>query len=218
MSLTSASCTNRSRPCRWHGRRSVVESAFSPGRLRGGLTLIELLLVLAIIVVVAALSIPSIQRTLKSQGIRSAAKRVVVASGQARVKAIRSGVVYGLFYSPNGSWFDIAPLTEYRTIASRQQNRERNNTEQPTRNLEYDLLPEGVVFISGASADDSRSAASKAEVTAGTMEMVLYYPDGSTQDAQMMLQNQMGDTWRVELRGLTGSATAMKVDPQSAGR
>ena len=199
--------------------RLSLASQRSLANQRAGLTLIELLLVIAIIVVVAALSIPAIQRTLKSQGIRSGADRVRVAMGQARVKAIRSGEVHALFYGRDGAWFDVAPLSKYRDVLSRQNSREQQQKQVNNRDLEYDLLPKGVTFFAGQTGADSRSAAVAQEINGGSgVEMILFYPDGSAQDAQIMIRNIMGDVYRIELRGLTGSATAMRVDPQGNGR
>ncbi|MEL7498093.1 MAG: hypothetical protein AAFN77_10815 [Planctomycetota bacterium] len=175
---------------------------------------------IAIIVVVAALAVPAVQRTIKSQGIRNGADRIRVAMGQARVKAIRAGEVHAMFYFQNGNWFHVAPLTQFREVASLQSARERTMQTRTQKDLEEDILPQGVQFVAGQTSSDSRSAASMEDVSSAGqgMEMVLFYPDGTSQDAKLTLQNEMGDQWVIELRGLTGTASSMRIDPQSGSR
>ncbi|MDB4368310.1 prepilin-type N-terminal cleavage/methylation domain-containing protein [Mariniblastus sp.] len=74
-----------------------------------GMTLMELLLVVAIMVVVTAVAAPTVQQTLANQSLKKSADRVRVAMGQARVKAIKNGEEYAVFFSPGGSYFNVAP-------------------------------------------------------------------------------------------------------------
>lgn len=185
-------------------------------RLRRGMTLIELILVLAIMVVVASLAVPAIQRTIQSQAIRNAADRIRVAMGKARVQAIRQGEVQALFYFQNGGWFDVAPLAEFQQVASRRNAREASQDTGGASDLEDDLLPDDIVFIAGERENDSRSAAALENATgASGMEMILFYPDGTSQDATVTIQNDVGDQWIVELRGLTGLARSVRSDPEA---
>ena len=64
--------------------------------------MLELILVLAIVIVIAALAAPAVDGTINRQAIVSATDRVRVAMGQARVKAIRTGEVHALFFQRGG--------------------------------------------------------------------------------------------------------------------
>lgn len=196
------------------GRRLVRRKLDS--KSRSGFTLLELILVIAIVIVVAALAAPTVQRTIKTQGINGAAQRVKVAMGQARVQAIRSGEVHAVFFINSRGWFDVAPLSKFREIKSASSQGQANQTPGTRSDFEENLLPQGCQFIASQTSMDSRTAAAMSDSNAANqMEMILFYPDGTSQDARVQIQNDMGDVWQVELRGLTGLAKAMRVDPQA---
>ena len=73
-------------------------------------------------------------------------------------------------------------------------------------------LPKGVVFVGGTVKSDTRSVEIQQETqgtlmmqTAG-MEPILFYPDGTTSDAEVSLSNEQQMYVRVTLRGLTGTS------------
>ena len=141
-----------------------------------------------------------------------------VAFGQARVKAIRSGEVQAVFYRPGGSYFDVAPLTDFQQVAAQSARRQENITRGTATDFDEDMLPRGVVFVAGETSMDSRSADALASGDpGGQLEMVLFYPDGTSQDAKLTVQNSKGALMAVELRGLTGTARTRRVDPQQGG-
>jgi hypothetical protein len=73
-------------------------------------------------------------------------------------------------------------------------------------------LPEDVFFVSGYVQSDTRSAGIQQEVTGNLAPqdqadtLILFYPDGTTSDAELVLSNQYQLNVRVTLRGLTGVA------------
>ena len=72
---------------------------------RKAFTLIELILVMAIIVMIASLATPMMTRMLGRQALKQGADRVRVEMGRARVEAIKTGDIHALFFLPEGNWF-----------------------------------------------------------------------------------------------------------------
>ncbi len=184
---------------------------------RAGLTLLELMLVVTIIVVVAAMAAPAIQSSFSRQSLQKGADRVRVAMGQARVKAIRSGEEYAVFYTPTGSWFNVAPYSRYSEQASLSSKRQRMFDEGKMTNFEKDLLPKGVKFSGSETDVNSRAAAVMAESDANgsSISMILFYPDGTSQDAKLIMENEKQFFIQLQLRGLTGTARTVRVENPS---
>ena len=170
-----------------------------------GFTLIELILVVAIMVVVASIAAPAVHRTFAQQALQKGADRLRVAMGQARVKAIKNGEEYAVFFMPEGSWFGVAPFYSFPEQAQIAQKRQQFVTNGNYTDYEKDLMPRGVRFVAGETAMDGRAAAAAADVGgAESLRSILFYPDGTSQDARIILQNDKGSVLQVELRGLTG--------------
>jgi type II secretion system protein H len=178
-----------------------------------GMTLMELLLVVAIMVVVTAVAAPTVQQTLANQSLKKSADRVRVAMGQARVKAIKNGEEYAVFFSPGGSYFNVAPFRNFDQQGSLAGQREQELAEGRTSSFEDDLLPRGVLFIAGEVGADSRGAEILSVAgSEGALKPIFFYPDGTSQDAIITLQNQKQATIEVHLRGLTGIAKSVRPD------
>ena len=170
--------------------------------------MLELILVLAIVIVVAALAVPAVEGTINRQAIVSATDRVRVAMGQARVKAIRTGDVHALFYQRGGQWFDVAPLSQHAQLPIPQSN----NVSLSTRNRELNenWLPRQVRFAAGQAKLDYRSQTAKEASDGAPVDAILFYPDGTSQDARILLQDDRSSLMAVELRGLTGMAKTIR--------
>ena len=183
-----------------------------------GMTLIELLLVIAIMVVVAAVAAPAVQQTLANQSLKKSADRVRDAMGQARVRAIKNGEEYAVFFSPGGSYFNVAPFRTFEQQGALAGQREQEMVEGRTSNFEDDLLPRGIVFVVGEVVADSRGAEIMSGAgSGGALKPILFYPDGTSQDAIITLQNQKQAMIEVQLRGLTGRAKTVRPDFVEAG-
>ena len=191
--------------------RTTYRRSISP---RKAFTLIELILVIGIIVTIASLAIPAVTRTLGRQSLKQGADRVRVAMGRARVEAIRTGDVQALFYLPQGNWFNAArfsQLPQQAEIASREQS--LLNT-RVYSGYEDNVLPKGIRFFAGDLEVDSRSveAAGDVSVSSGTIQPVLFYPDGTSQDATLYLEDNRQNRIAIVLRGLSGSARTATVN------
>lgn len=167
---------------------------------RKGLTLFELLLVLVVIVLVAAVSVPALQTAFKSQKLKKAADLVRGEWTTARINAMRQGEEFAFFYEPDTGTYWIAPF------ASVYSSSPPTSQEQGTvGNYDYGKgqLPRDVLFHRGQAVEDTRSADLTAE-GGGTANMILFYPDGTTQDAEIFLKNERDHYIRLNLRALTG--------------
>ena len=194
------------------GSSSVSQSSRRP-LMRNGMTLLELLLVLAIMVVVASLVVPSVQRTFSRQALQKGADRIRVAMGQARIRAIKNGEEYAVFYVPGGSWFNVAPFVKFKEQSSLAAKREKLAEAKQQSNFEDDLLPKGIKFAAGEVSMDARAIEILASGQSGdTLRSILFYPDGTAQDAKIILQNEKENLVEIQLRGLTGLARTVRVE------
>ena len=195
-------------------RRSFTGLDREAGR-RSAFSMLELMLVLAIVIVVAALAIPSVQGTIGNQAIVSGADRVRIAMGQARVQSIRSGKVFAFFFERGGQWFDVAPLENHGQLSDRQDNGAINIRD---RDLSDNWLPRQVRFVAGETQNNSRSDAAQRASGGSAVDGILFYPDGTSQDAKLFVQDDNGRTMAVELRGLTGLAKTIRTVSSNGNR
>lgn len=181
---------------------------------RAAFTLIELLLVLAVLIVVLSLATPSINRMFQRTALDRGADRVRAAMGEARVSAMKEGDVYAVFVAQGDNWFDVGPFANSREQISRA-NRDRQYVNvQGNSGYEDNMLPNGIRFAPTEVLSDARGAG----VLAGTegsggggLQQVLFYPDGTSQDASIVMQNEIGGVVEVQLRGLTGLSKVVRL-------
>ncbi len=76
---------------------------------RAGLTVLELLLVLAILLAVGAFSIPALQTSFANRGMENAAEEVRQALEDSRIRAAETGFVYQFRYEPGANRFVVLP-------------------------------------------------------------------------------------------------------------
>lgn len=177
------------------------------------MSLLELLLVLALLVAVMALAIPAIRGPLDSQRLRRAGELVRLELGRARVKAMESGRTFMFRYELNGSQFRTEPLTltadanELSAEASQSSTADSLQPERTTGNeLKYQL-PEGITFHRGDATEDVRSQLAEeqgATPLSGWSAPILFYPDGQSSDAQVIIRSEALKSIAIRLRGITG--------------
>jgi len=185
---------------------------------RHAVTLVEVLLVLCLLVALASIAWPALERPLSNQRLRSAADAVRVEWGRARVEAMSSGRTVLFRYAISGDRYSIQSHAgpEFSPDAASADGSQyaTDSEDLPVSFLGHELkLPEGVTFLSGETADDTRadSLALEAEPSGdaemGWSEPVLFYPDGTTSTATLVLKNEYERCIQLSLRGLTGVVT-----------
>ncbi|MHC4406312.1 MAG: GspH/FimT family protein [Planctomycetota bacterium] len=180
-------------------------------RRRRAITLFELLLVLCLLTALTAFVWPALDRPMAEQRLRGAADTVRAALGKARVEAMSSGRPVVFLFVTNSADYSI----EYRAGMELSLDSGSDAAlEQQAVPYGADLvLPKHITFLAGetAAADEaattSLAALDPGDPEAGYSTPILFYPDGTTSDACLMLANEHGRRVEVSLRGLTGVVT-----------
>lgn len=187
-------------------RRKV--SRLSPART--GFSLIEIIIVTALMVTIGAMVVPAMLDFFGSQKLSKAADKVRTEMGRARVMAIRSGDIYAFYFTPEMTSYTVAPFNE--SFNERTQPQEKRGVDDRASDFNFDeeRLPRGITFAAADSPEDARVAQAMAEneVNLSSMRPILFYPDGTSQNATIILKNDQQELYKITLRGLTGSATA----------
>jgi len=180
---------------------------------RRGYTLLELLLVLAIIVIAAAAVAPSLRGTMRHAAVKSAASTVRAELTRAHVMAMRTGRIHMFQYELGGTKYKLEPyISADDALESKDGNTASVSTPTHGHQLKEPTLPEGTKFVAGDAAMESRAQRIEDDVMSmggsGAMwsRPILFYPDGSSSDAFIVVGNDFNSGIRVDLRGLTAAA------------
>lgn len=191
---------------------------------RAAMTLLELMLVLALLVVIGTLSMPAFRTPFDNHRLRQGGEVVRIEWNKARLKAMKTGQIQMFRYAAGSTTYqtmpyfsqqdwleaDAAHSTGTGLAGANQQlamaTQATDQTSTPAR-----VLPEGVVFVQGEVETNMRSYEIQQQMqggqVAGALEStpVLFYPDGTTSDARIVLTNQYQRLYVVvSLRSLTG--------------
>ena len=192
--------------------------------IRRAVTLLELLLTMAVLVALAALTWPAMSRVFDGQRLRMAADQVRAELGAARAEAINSGQVQAMQFQLGAAQYTVQPwqneiiamqtalpVATFGTDVSTSQGM---LPESPGRVIQGNL-PEGITFFSGGETTagvgqvamptaQPQGFDEPAAAMTSTPQSLLFYPDGQTSTAQIWLVNGRGQYIGIELRGLTG--------------
>jgi prepilin-type N-terminal cleavage/methylation domain-containing protein len=202
---------------------------------RSGLTLLELVLVLAILVVIASFSAATIGGLLGDRRLRRGADQVRVAFAEARLEAMRSGRTQMVRCQIGGSQYALEPVPEASDLTEAADQIGRGNLAmagggagaiaasssaalaEPTDVKE---VPEKILFETAQAVATAREwqatnsttgAAAVARTERATMETswsqpILFFADGTTSTAEVVVSNAAGRQLAIRLRSLTGDA------------
>ena len=91
-------------------RRIAADNSKNRRRSQRGYTLLELLFVLTILVILAALALPRVMGMYESHQLQTAVENVRAHLAASRMRAIDTGLVYQFRYEPNGQRFSVTPF------------------------------------------------------------------------------------------------------------
>ncbi len=191
---------------------------------RGGFTLLEVSLVLAIMVVVAALAVPVFRSTLKHERLRKAAEAIRADWTRTQTKAMLTGETQvwvcllatgGYSVSPYTSDYGVAGATAADVTNRVSSATGLTPTQTSADNGSFgQTMPAGVtvheVLISEADSVTTMSQTSSAGEDG--MATIFFYPDGSSSSGRITLMNEDGRAIAVVLNGVAGTVRVMPVE------
>lgn len=199
-------------------------------RQRSGFTLIEILIVLAILAMMAAFTLPAMRGLLDKSRLRAAGQQVRVALSKARSLSIREGVPVEFRYERHGQHWKIERTTP--SPGQRGMGKEPTTTTgsgltaQPefefesaganpsvSNVLREGILPDGLLFdspITHPVADVPASTDSFDEplpdsFSASWSTSITFRPNGRSQDAELTIRGARDFVVTVTVRGLTSA-------------
>ena len=186
-------------------------------RQRRGLTLFELLLVLALLVILGGLSMPALDGAFAKSRLRHAGDQIRSAWTSARLASLQSGQTHAFRCVWGERQFEVHSHAAIAAGEEPEIEPPDDRDDSPDNQWDDRHLAEGVTFTAGRwlSADapgDEPPRFAEREVGEWS-EPILFMADGTTSDASLILSNGRGDRLRVTLRGLTGVSLIGDVDP-----
>lgn len=186
---------------------------------RRGLTLLELLLVLAVLIVLTAVAWPSLSGLHHRQRLQQAAFTAQRQLASARVNAVRRGVPCEFRYEPGGRSYVVLQPQGIRPSDSRDAgppfDPRQSFADQLDPIIVRGQLAEGISF---ATAFDRHQGVERTTLPANLGALlgkdlggafwsspIRFYPDGSGTEAQLEVVDRAGRALRVSVRQLTGS-------------
>lgn len=83
-----------------------------PSGFRNGFTLLEVMVVLGLMTLIAAIAFPAVQNRLARSEVESAAEQLKIELAQTRLNAIETGVAQKFRYQPGSNLYELSPCPE----------------------------------------------------------------------------------------------------------
>lgn len=203
-------------PCaRIRGRRKAVVNQ-EPHR-RFGYTLLELLIVLAIILIVSAMAAPSLMERVRSGNVREAAQQVSEVIAAARTYAIDTGVDYHFRFEVGGNNVVAIPAEPGETLGN------SNGSETDSADFLYRSRALSDTIVLQYSHDSKSSTETLKGPAFGNLENsgelasknwsepILFRFDGSSETTTFRVMDKEQRSCDVSVRGLTGAISTSGV-------
>ncbi|HVJ87124.1 MAG TPA: prepilin-type N-terminal cleavage/methylation domain-containing protein [Caulifigura sp.] len=199
--------------------RQPLQRESSRRALRGGFTLLELVIVLMVIVVIISMTWPSLMRFAGEHQLREWSTEVRTDMQGARIKAIENGLVYQFRYEPGGQMFAVLPYDRVDTGNASADSKVGKTLIEAARSggppATISKLPEGLHFRfkDGQPTESMPEEWTKLLPTDEPLARVawslplLFHLDGTADNATVYIEDKLGHSQLLTLRGLTGSVT-----------
>jgi prepilin-type N-terminal cleavage/methylation domain-containing protein len=178
--------------------------------VRRGFTLLELLLVLAILVILSALVMPAIENMYAEVRLQAGADNLRSRLAEARGHAIAEQRPYRFAVKPNSSNYRLAPdaADQWGETPPVPEAATDDGLSVPPLVVE-DVLPDHIEFQFAAGSEPSQSSGSWSKV-------VTFQPDGSCDDDRTIrLDLENCRPIEISIRQLTGAVTAKMLPKES---
>jgi len=196
-----------------------------PSPTRRGFTLLEMLIVVAVLATMVGLVLSALTRPLSDRELRAAAAEVRVALANARLEAIESGVPRQFRFRPGTGVFEVAPRSApiggesglfggFGGFAEdRAERRIGASDDLPVEEPTVRHLPHGIVFWTDERGESPLADTARPD-RINSVEWsapIVFYPNGRTLNAHVRLHGLPDYYVDVTLRGLTGTARVSRV-------
>jgi prepilin-type N-terminal cleavage/methylation domain-containing protein len=203
------------------------------GRIRAGFTLMELMIVLALLVIMGAIVGPALYRPFENYKLSKGGDQVRTLFSKAQMRAIRSGQIQVLVFIPGSNQVQIQALSSDQDLieaASQMGIGTGQSSAVASSNMSslgplVEMLPEGVMFAQAVTTGDIRDQLAQQNNAVSGMSNgmqgndllsqggvpLMFYPDGTSTTARVVVTNQLNNFIVMDLRGLTGIATVSEL-------
>lgn len=194
---------------------------------RPGFTLIEMLLVLALLLTVTAVMYPNLRRLQLEHHLKQGVELVRLQIVSTRLHALESGMDYQFRYEPGGKRF-IAVPAEYQAIQAQAAAAQNSNTATPAT-VYWKASGEFQVKVTFSRTNSDQSGTVgltpqplPVEFLAGFKNLdklrqvawsapLVFKTDGSSRDFAVEIENDSGAYVVLEVRGITGGTNVSQV-------
>lgn len=181
-------------------------------RRADGFTLVEMLLALAVLLMLAGLSWPLLERLTGQTYLKRGTEQVRVELGATRLRAIDAGMIYQFRYEPGGRRYIVLPFEPYDE--GRVENEPSGGSPLHGSLVEDGEIPEGLTFqlsenetaVQAIDADWLNLSPNSAQLSKTAWSSpLLFFTDGSAVDGELSVIDEHDRSLRVVVRELTGA-------------
>jgi prepilin-type N-terminal cleavage/methylation domain-containing protein len=188
----------------------MIKVVNRPAASRRGFTLIEVMIVVIILAVIAGAIIPNVASSIGSTRLEAAASQVGSVLEFCYSAASGTGRTHGLVFDGDGRRFQV--------VAEVPPDPEQSSGVMETPVLEpvslpgllSRQLPEGIVLESVAAFETDLLQGENNQVR------ILFFPDGTTEFANLYLSDASGEQRLIEVNGFNGVVTISVPAPEEA--
>jgi type II secretory pathway pseudopilin PulG len=174
------------------------------------MTLLELTLVLALLLILAAATLPSFDALKGNTRQKAAADLIRARLADARAKAVEDGQAYRLAFHQDGTRVRVAP--DGPDFGTRPADHPGSLASRATE----DTLVEATAHVT----NDSPDATDPDIDPAGWVTVATCLPDGTCREASVIIdvREKKFPPIRIHVRGVTGSSKVLSANPNAPGQ
>lgn len=190
-----------------------------PHEGRAGFTIMEMLIVLAVLALALAIIFPSVTRLFRDQRMLRAVEQLQGRLATAHNRAVEDQVNYQFRFEPNGRRFVVFPEPEVGEeddeAAQEAAGRQYRYSGELMEPLQFD--PGDWGSSSGNVPDEWFQGMADASTLAGIAwsEPLLFYPDGTSTGGEIAVHDDRNNEVRFSVRPVTGGVTVSPIQGRS---